>query len=346
MWNVAKVCSQAARNGDGRGCRSHRGVTPGLAVCSALVLAWLGSVGVSRAEESVEKGAPTEARAVAPTPADSPAIALPSAGAAPQKIEDAKSTAGAAKLTPIVPSPKNPLRPAFQLYAEIDLPILGIGLVFEGGRLVRLQKAFCAPLCDRGDLNALDRTTAGYWSPGWQTASDYGLYAIGVGAATLLFADEGFLPGLNDAVVVAESALAATAVASVMTLAAGRPRPFLYGEKAPVSARNGADAGLSYLSSHAAISFAIATSTLVTMRRLHPHSRANWIVLGVGGAIASFVATARVLGGMHFITDAVGGAIVGSSVGVIIPSLHGSPVAIVPVAGDGGQRGMAVNVRF
>jgi hypothetical protein len=49
---------------------------------------------------------------------------------------------------------------------------------------------------------------------------------------------------------------------------------------------------------------------------------------------------------MHFITDAVGGAVVGSSVGVIIPSLHGSPVSIVPVATDGGQRGMAVNVRF
>jgi hypothetical protein len=59
------------------------------------------------------------------------------------------------------------LRPAFQLYAEIDLPILGIGLVFEGARLVRSQKAFCAPLCDCGDVNALDRTTAGYWSPGW-----------------------------------------------------------------------------------------------------------------------------------------------------------------------------------
>jgi len=344
MQNMAKVCPRAARNGDGREGRWHRVVTPGRAVCSALVLAWLGSVGVAQAQ-TADKDAPT----VAPAPADSSPIALPSAGASPEKVEDAKKTAKAAALTPIVPSPQNPLRPAFQLYAEIDVPILAIGLVFEGGRLVRTQPAFCgstgAPVCNRGDLNALDRTTAGYWSPGWQTASDYGLYAIGVGAATLLFVDEGFWPGLNDAVVIAESGLAATAVASVLTLAAGRPRPFLYGGQGG-SARNGADAGLSYLSSHAAISFAIATSTLVAMRRLHPHSRANWIVLGVGGAIASFVATARVLGGMHFITDAVGGAIVGSSVGVIIPSLHGSPVAIVPVAGDGGQRGMAVNVRF
>jgi len=157
--------------------------------------------------------------------------------------------------------------------------------------------------------------------------------------------DEGFLPGLNDGVVVAESALGATAVASVMTLAAGRPRPFLYGEKAPLSERNSADAGLSFLSNHAAESFAIATSMLVTMRRLHPRSKLTWIVAGVGGAMATFVATARVLGGMHFITDVVGGAVVGTSVGVIVPALHGSPVSIVPVAGDG-QHGLALAARF
>ena len=287
----------------------------------------------------------------APNPAAPPPIAAPALDAEPQKVDDAKKTAKAAALTPIVPSPRNPLRPAFQLYAEIDLPILAVGLVFSEARLVRSQPAFCgsttagAPACDRGDLNALDRTTAGYWSPGWQTASDYGLYAVGVGAAALIFADEGFLPGLNDSVVVAESALAATAVASIMTLAAGRPRPFLYGDKAPISARNGADAGLSFLSSHTAISFSIATSTLVTMRRLHPGSKLTWLVAGVGGAIATFVATARVLGGMHFITDVVGGAIVGTSVGVLVPALHGSPVSVVPVAGDG-QHGLALVARF
>lgn len=271
-------------------------------------------------------------------------LAPPSEGN-PQEADDAKKTAKAGALTPIVPSPRNPLRPAFQLYAEIDLPILAVGLVFAEARLVRSQQAFCAPLCDRNGLNALDRTTAGYWSTGWQTASDYGLYAVGVGAAALIFADEGFSSGLNDSIVVAEAALAATAVASIMTLAAGRPRPFLYGDKAPLSARNSADAGLSFLSSHSALSFSIATSTLVTMRRLHPNSQLTWLVAGLGGTVATFVATARVLGGMHFITDVAGGAIVGISVGVLVPSVHGSPVGIVPVAGDG-QRGLALVVRF
>jgi len=307
------------------------------AICTALFLTWVASAGVARAEGTAGEEASKSG--------DDSTIATPSPDALPQKIDAAEKTAKAAALTPIVPSPRNPLRPAFQLYAEVDLPILAVGLVFAEARLVRSQAAFCAPLCNRNDLNALDRTTAGYWSPGWQTASDYGLYAVGVGAAALIFADEGFLPGLNDSVVVAESALAATAVASIMTLAAGRPRPFLYGDKAPLSARNGADAGLSFLSSHAALSFALATSTLVTMRRLHPGSKLTWIVAGVGGAMATFVATARVLGGMHFITDVVGGAVVGTSVGVLVPSLHTSPVSVVPLAGDG-QRGLALVARF
>jgi membrane-associated phospholipid phosphatase len=308
------------------------------ALGSALVLVWAGSGGVARAQ--------TPAAGDAPTRANNPAIAPPSPEAPPEKVEDAKKTAKAAALTPIVPSPKNPLHPAFQLYAEIDLPLLGIGLTFAGARWVRSQKASCGiPPCDPSGLNALDRTTAGYWSPGWQTASDYGLYALGAGAATLLFVDEGLLPGLNDGVVIVESALAGTALASIMTLAAGRPRPFLYGEKAPDSVRNSPDAGLSYLSSHSVTAFAIATSTLMTMRRLHPRSKAPWIVMVVGGAMASFVAAARVMGGMHFITDVVGGAVVGTSLGVAIPALHASPVAIVPVAGEG-QNGIALSARF
>jgi membrane-associated phospholipid phosphatase len=318
---------------------------PTATFCFAFLFAWAGSVGIARAETAQIPDAPQSSPTRADVPTIAPNIAPPSPEAPPHKVEAAKDAAKAAKLTPIVPSPKNPLKPAFQLYAEIDLPILGVGLVFAGARLVRAQKAYCAPLCDGGGLNALDGKTAGYWSPGWQTASDYGLYAIGVGAATLLFADEGVLPALNDGVVIAESALAGTAVATIMTLAAGRPRPFLYGEKAPESARNGPDAGLSYISSHAVVSFAIATSTLVTMRRLHPGSKALWIVGAVGGAMATFVAAARVMGGMHFITDAASGAVVGTSLGVLIPSLHGSPVAIVPVMADG-QHGLALSARF
>jgi membrane-associated phospholipid phosphatase len=311
-----------------------------IAICFLGVSAALGATGVARAQTS----APQPVQPASDP--NAPRIAPPSPQASPQEVEQAKTTAQKAAPTPIVPSPKNPLRPAFQLYAEFDLPVLAIGLVFAEARAFRAQKAYCAPLCDPSTLNAVDRQTAGYWSVGWQHASDYGLYAIAVGAGTLIIVDEGLYPGLNDLVVVAESGLAATALASIMTIASGRARPYMYGEKAPLDARNSPDGGLSFLSSHAAVSFAIATSTFMTMRRLHPESRSPWIVMAVGGAMAAFVATSRVMGGMHFISDSIGGATVGVSLGVLIPTLHRSPVQVVPVAGDGGQHGLALTARF
>lgn len=247
------------------------------------------------------------------------------------KAQDAKDTAKAAALTPIVASGKDQRRPAFQLYAEVDLPILGVGLVAAGARLVRVQKAFCAPLCDPNELNAIDRTTAGWWSSPWATASDFGLYGVIAGAATLLAIDEGPLDALNDAFVVAESALSATAVTSVMSIASGRPRPFMYGTNAPEADRNSADGSLSFVSSHAAVSYAVATSLYITEHRLHPNSDMPLVVLVVGETAATFVATARVMAGKHFITDSVSGAVVGISMGMLVPSLHQSPLKIVPV---------------
>jgi membrane-associated phospholipid phosphatase len=282
----------------------------------------------------------------APTPAGTePKIAPPTPGADPAKVDKAKEVAKAAEVTPIVPDPGNPTRPAFQLYAEFDLPVLGVGGVFAASRFVRTQPAYCAPLCDPNDLNALDRVTAGKWSPGWSTASDIGIYSLVGGAAVLLVASEGPLNALNDAVVVAESALSATAVSSILTLAAGRPRPFLFGTNAPLADRTSADAGLSYLSSHAAVSASIVMSTFMATRRLYPNSSSPYWVLGGGGALALFISSARVLAGKHFITDSVGGFIVGASLGFLVPALHHSPVKIVPVVSDK-QRGLGVSGSF
>jgi membrane-associated phospholipid phosphatase len=302
----------------------------------AILSTSVGSAGLASAGEP--QGAAQAAASTAITPEAERA-------ATPAAENDANNTARAAELHPIVPSPRNALKPAFQLYAEVDLPLLGIGVVLAAARLVRYQTAFCAPLCDRSTLNSLDRATAGYWSPAWQTASNVGIYSLMAGSAAMLAFDEGGLDALNDGVVIAESALAAVAVASMVTLATNRPRPFLYGEKAPLSERNSPNGSLSYLSSHSAVSFAIATSSFMASRRLYPGSARQWYVLGVGTAMASFVAAARVMGGMHFMTDSLGGAVVGSSLGVLIPALHRSPVTVVPIAGET-HRGLALAGRF
>ncbi len=281
---------------------------------------------------------PTEPAPPGPAPAGDPSIAPPAPDAPPNKVEEAKEVAKAAELTPIIPDPGDATRPAFQLYAEIDVPIFAVGTVFALARQTKTQPAFCAPMCDSVGLNAIDKLTAGYYSAGWSNASDYLLYGLGAATAGLLIADEGALNALNDAVVIGEATLTATAVASIMTLAAGRPRPFLYGDpaiptgyKAPPSIRNGADAGLSFLSSHTAEAFAVVTSLFIAERRLHPGSNRPKVILGGGLAVGSLIAVARVMSGYHFITDVVGGAVVGSSLGVLAGSVHGSPVHVVPV---------------
>lgn len=294
-----------------------------------------------------------------PAPArttDDPPIAPPSPDAPPGKVEEAREIAKTAELTPIVPNPGDATRPAFQLYAEIDPPILAVGTVFALARRIKTEPASCAPACDSVKLNSIDKVTAGYYSAGWSTASDYLLYGLGAASAGLLIADEGLLSALNDGVVVGEATLTATAVASIMTIAAGRPRPLLYGDpsapdgyKAPLNIRNSADAGLSFLSGHTAQAFAIVTSMYVTEHRLHPRSRFPYILLGGGLAIASAVGVSRVMSGYHFITDVVGGAVVGASAGVLVASLHGSPVEVVPIVNrtpGASSTGAAIQGRF
>jgi membrane-associated phospholipid phosphatase len=237
-----------------------------------------------------------------------------------------------------------PSGPAYRLEAVYDLPAYGIGIAYTSGRLVRTQKPQCSQAgepCDKSDLNALDRLTAGWWHPTWATVSDVAVYTMMGLSAGYLFIDENPTYALNDLVVVAESALLSTATATVMTTAVARPRPYVYGSDAPLDTRNSVDATMSFISSHTAIAFGLSTSVWMTYRRLHPKSSAHWALLLIGDAAAAFVGYARVAAGRHFPTDVVTGALVGSSVGALVPAMHGSPVRVVPMVGQD-QAGLAL----
>ncbi|MEO7730113.1 MAG: hypothetical protein ABIY55_04010, partial [Kofleriaceae bacterium] len=174
----------------------------------------LHGLGTALADPAPAGSAPPTTPA-APAADGSPAIAPPAPDAPPEKVEEAKEVAKTAELTPIIPNPSDATRPAFQLYAEIDLPLVTVGIVFALARRTKTQPAYCAPTCDQSTLNGLDKLTAGWYSAGWSTASDYELYGLGAAAVGLLAFDEGALPALNDLVVVGESMLSATAVASI-----------------------------------------------------------------------------------------------------------------------------------
>ncbi len=282
---------------------------------------------------------PARAQAAPPRDAASPGAVAPDL--------DPAETAAHAQRTPILPRSDDLAPPAFQLSTALDVPVFAADLVVVGVRFAHAPQVSCSGQvpCDPGQVNALDRITAGLWDPNWRLASNVGLIAESAGVLALLADEEGGRRALNDAVVIAESALSATAVASIMTISVGRPRPYVYGDKAPLSDRTGSDAANSFVSSHAAVAFAIATSTYIAMHRLRPGSQRPAAALALSLGAAAFVATSRVLAGQHFITDALGGALVGSSVGVVVSSLHGSPISVVPVAGEH-QQGLALRTAF
>ncbi|HVJ21645.1 MAG TPA: phosphatase PAP2 family protein [Polyangiaceae bacterium] len=283
----------------------------------------------------------------------SSAWAAPATEQSDLKIEQTTTPAEPVELTeqaatPILPKATAPRR-AYQLYWEIDLPVLGVAAVLGGGRLAHTESgapAYCVQQipeaerattgCDPDDLNALDRGVAGRWSPSWSTASDYVLYGLAAAPIVVLWIDEGFVGMLNDVIVVYQSTLIAASLSGISSVASGRGRPYVYGTEAPLSAREGAEGGLAYFSGHSSMAFALSTSTFWTLQRTHPNDALPWIALGVGTTAAATVAVARVEAGRHFPSDVIAGTIVGVGIGTLIPMLHGVPVQVIPETSSDG----------
>ena len=128
---------------------------------------------------------------------------------------------------------------------------------------------------------------------------------------------------VGDDAAVTFQTLGATYLATVaIKMAVARPRPLTYSARFDKSVRYAGNARMSFPSGHASLSFA-AVSVLAVMlaERFGDHPGA---VVGITGGylMATTVATARLLGGKHFLTDVVAGAALGTLLGLTIPLLH------------------------
>jgi len=260
--------------------------------------------------------------------------------------------ARAARPTPLTPPGPRKDQRAYQLYWEIDAPVLAVVAALAYGRSLRAtgatEPAYCTTLpegCDRNDLNFIDRPFAGTYDKSWSTASDWAAAAMAVAPSIMLAIDSDIPVAINDSLVIYESALLAFTLSGLSTQATGRARPYVYGDEAPASQRLGGEGALSFFSGHTSFAFALASSTFWTYRRRHPTSAGQWWVLGTGLSAAAFVGLARIEGGNHFPTDVVAGAAVGAGIGTLVPFLHQAPVYISAAPRDGGAS-LAVARRF
>jgi membrane-associated phospholipid phosphatase len=218
------------------------------------------------------------------------------------------------------------------LDARVDAPLFLIPGLLSLGWLMVETPASCAPLCDPATVNSFDRSAAGNFDQNWRLASDLTLFGSLGGGVAVLLGDGGFLGGLKDFVVVAESIIWANGLAVLGNLAVRRPRPLLYGDAAPLASRENPAAALSFISGHSALVAAVTTSVFSTTYARDPDRALPWVVLGVGTAATTMASVGRVLAGRHFPSDVLIGTALGASAGFLLPAIHDAPVRLTPVA--------------
>ena len=210
----------------------------------------------------------------------------------------------------------------------------GIGAVWIGSEI---EKDSFAPKecrwCD--EVPGIDRSarTAFRWNePGRaDTASDvldFGVLPVAmIGIDALLASQHGAVGDAwgEDTAIIVQTAVTASLINQFVKFSVGRERPFVHalpdGEKA--NTEHPADNNLSFYSGHTSLAFALVGST-ATVAQMRGYRNA-WIVWPVGGVAALTVAWLRLAADKHYLTDVAVGALVGGTIGVVMPRLLHAP---------------------
>lgn len=141
--------------------------------------------------------------------------------------------------------------------------------------------------------------------------SDLLLYRVFLGSLpwTPLLSDEDYKALLlNNIEVLAVNGL----ITNLVKAAAGRQRPSSYFE----TWEDEDEGNLSFFSGHTSTAFAIGTSTAMMLSRAHPNKKN--IIWGTTMSLAAATGYFRIAADKHYMTDIIGGAVVGSLIGYYI----------------------------
>ncbi len=120
-----------------------------------------------------------------------------------------------------------------------------------------------------------------------------------------------------------ETGILTYGVTEITKLLSRRIRPYAYNSEIPLAEKMKSDeAKKSFFSGHTSLSFASAVFLAQTYSAVYPESRWKPAVWSAGLSAAALVGILRILSGKHFPSDVLVGALVGSFLGFVIPSLH------------------------
>lgn len=221
----------------------------------------------------------------------------------------------------------------YTVHPEFEIPIT---LTLFGGtgmsRLFADEMAgpHCGLECDVNNVNAFDRITMGNYHSWARPISDglffggmtlpYAIDALDVATSNPTDGWEGYG---KDVIVLMETMLLTLSVNNILDLAVKRPRPIAYdAEHFTDEERLDSNTAFSFPSGHTAAIFAMGTAYSRLYMQKHPDSPAVipiWLIsygMGIGTGVT------RILAQEHYITDVLGGAMLGVGFGLLVPWMH------------------------
>ena len=128
-----------------------------------------------------------------------------------------------------------------------------------------------------------------------------------------------------------------------------RVRPYVYNEEVPMEKKLDKNALRSFYSGHTTNAFASAVFLSTVYSRYNPRSNIKPYIWAGSLGLASLVGYLRFQAGNHFPTDILTGAVVGSTIGFLIPYVHqvSNPERIsLELPGPMGGMGFHLCIRF
>jgi membrane-associated phospholipid phosphatase len=168
-------------------------------------------------------------------------------------------------------------------------------------------------------VNALDRAVMFRYSHGLDLASTILEYSsVAAPAVFALVLDPGDF--ITMAIVYGQAVSYAFAVKNLLNYLVPRYRPYMYEGGAPGVGSDEND--LSFPSGHTTVAFAAATAGVTIYAMSYPDSPYLVPFAIASYSMAVLTGSFRVAAGMHFVTDVVAGAALGSAIGYLVPFLH------------------------
>ena len=174
----------------------------------------------------------------------------------------------------------------------------------------------------KDDINSFDRFATYNWSPTASDISDVLLVTQMLSPLSLLSSEQIRNDYKTFLTMNAELYLLYYGITHITKSLTGRFRPYMYNKNVPLKEKLDYDSKLSFFSGHAALSFASAVFLSTIYSKYYPESKWKGLVWGGTLFMAAITSSLRVISGMHFLSDVLTGAAVGSLIGYLIPLIH------------------------